>query len=178
MATIEGEWHYPAPVPESVVLGERAWLYSSFAFVHHQSKRRPSVRVGADSGLYLGAYFDLGPEGEVCIGDYCSIAGTVISTEGRVTLGDYVFIAHSTVLADRVDAVPPSSRGRIGPSSNARADINIGDNVWIGARAIVLGGSDIGADAVVGAGAVIDGMQVPTGAIVGGNPAVIIGAVA
>ncbi len=170
------DW-YPSQVPDSVVLGARSSLYSSFAFIHHRSKRRPSVRVGDDSGIYLGTYFDLGPEGEVRIGDYCSIAGTVISTDGAVTIGDYVFIAHSTVLADRADAVPPASRARLGPSTEAEPGIAIADNVWIGTRVVILGGSEIGPDAIIGAGTVVDGTRIPAGAIVAGNPAGIVGSV-
>src|SRR5437763_17086072 len=106
MAISGHDWHYPAPVPDGVVLGDRVWLSSSFVFIHHRSERRPSIRVGSDSGIYHGTYFDLGPQAQVRIGDYCSIQGTVISTAGEVTIGDYTFIAAGTVRADRGEPVP------------------------------------------------------------------------
>ena len=177
MATTGHDFYYPAPIPDGVVLGERGWFHSTIAFIHNRSARRPSLLVGNDTGIYAETYFDLGPEGEVSIGDYCSIAAAVISTNGRVTIGDYAFIGHETVLADRGDVVPPPSRGRLGPSPREGAEISIGENVWIGVRAIILGGTNIGPDAVVGAGAVVDGMRVPAGAIVAGNPARIVGRV-
>lgn len=49
----------------------------------------------------------------------------------------------------------------------------IGDNTWIGTRAIILPGRHIGKCAIVGAGAVVT-KDVPDYAIVGGNPAKII----
>ncbi|MCD6015161.1 MAG: hypothetical protein K0R88_1245 [Solirubrobacterales bacterium] len=75
--TVLGHDWYAGEVPANVALGERSWLYSSFAFVHHRSERDPSVRVGPDSGVYVGSYFDLGPEGEVEIGRYCAVAGAI-----------------------------------------------------------------------------------------------------
>jgi maltose O-acetyltransferase len=49
----------------------------------------------------------------------------------------------------------------------------IGDDVWIGTRAILLPGVTVGRGAIVGAGAVVTA-DVPPRAIVGGNPARII----
>ena len=61
------------------------------------------------------------------------------------------------------------------PSAAAGGDeIVIGDNVWIGARASVLGGARIGEGAVIGALSVVD-FEVPPFAIVGGNPARVVG---
>jgi maltose O-acetyltransferase len=48
--------------------------------------------------------------------------------------------------------------------------VTIGDDVWIGTRAIVLPGVTIGTGAIVGAGAVVT-KDVPENAIVAGNPA-------
>lgn len=51
--------------------------------------------------------------------------------------------------------------------------IEIGNDVWIGSRVIILGGVKIGNGAVIGAGAVVT-HDIPSNAVVGGNPAKII----
>src|SRR5262249_58156271 len=89
-----------------VVIGERSWLYSSFAFLHYRSESECGVRVGSDSGLYHGTFFDLGPSGEVEIGNYCSIVGAIISCNSRVVIRDYAFVAHEVVIADHFAAIP------------------------------------------------------------------------
>jgi acetyltransferase-like isoleucine patch superfamily enzyme len=187
---LEHDW-FPAPLPDNVVLGERNWLYSSFAFRHYCSRRPVGVRTGDDTGLYPGTFFDLGPQGEVTIGRFCTLVGAIICSNGCVVIGDYVFIAHEVVLADSFAATPydcPQGRnpeaavvsaarpiaGRAcEPTAPRRTAIYIGENVWIGARAILLGGARIGEGAIVGAATVVD-FEVPPYSLVAGNPARIV----
>ena len=61
-------------------------------------------------------------------------------------------------------------RRRAKKAQELRNSIEIGDDVWIGARAVVLPGVVIGDGAVVGAGAVVT-RSVPEGTTVAGNPA-------
>jgi maltose O-acetyltransferase len=49
----------------------------------------------------------------------------------------------------------------------------IGDNVWIGERAIILKGVNIGDNAIVAAGSVVT-KSIPNNSLVAGNPAKII----
>lgn len=167
------DW-YPEPLPGNVVIGERSWVYSSFAFLHYRSEQPCGVRVGDDSGVYYTSFFELGPEGEVDIGDFCAVVGAVINTNGRVVIEDYAFIAHDVTIADEPVAIPPSSPSAVPASGGERAEIRIGENAWIGARAIILGGATIGEGAIVGAGAVVD-FEVPAYTVVAGNPGRLVG---
>lgn len=167
--TLPHDW-YQAAVPANVQLGDRTWLYSSFAFLHFRSTRELGLVVGADSGLYNGTFFEIGPDGEVHIGEFCSVVGAIICTNRKVLIGDYVFIAHEVVIAD-LDAAVPLSWKRHEADVPA---IVIGDNAWVGARATLLADCRIGEGAIVGAGAVVRG-NVPPYSIVAGNPAAVVG---
>jgi len=160
---LEHDW-FPHPLPERTTLGERSWLYSSYALHHSHG----TVRIGPDSGVYNGTHFELGPDGEVEIGCFCTIVGAIIRTNGPVSIGDHTFIAHEVVIADGPFTTPP--RGEAEP---AALGVRIGASAWIGARAIILGGARIGEEAIVGAGAVV-ACEVPSGATVAGNPACVV----
>jgi acetyltransferase-like isoleucine patch superfamily enzyme len=167
MTRLEHDW-FPGALPAGVEIGPRSWVHSAHAFQHYASRRDPGVRIGHDSGVYVGTYFEVGPEGEVEIGDYCSVVGAIIATNGRVTIGNHSFVAHEVVIADTAAATPPDARDDT--RWPAGASIEIGDTAWIGTRALLLGGARIGDGAIVGAGAVVD-FEVPPGATVAGNPA-------
>src|SRR5262245_49946631 len=102
------DW-FPRPLPANVVIGPRSWVYSSFAFLHCESRRLCAVRVGADSGVYHGTFFELGPDGEVEIGDFCAVVGAIIRTDRRVVIEDYALISHEVVIADTFAAIPPEA---------------------------------------------------------------------
>ncbi|MDM9379812.1 acyltransferase [Chlorogloeopsis sp. ULAP01] len=154
-------------LPPNVSIGDRSWLHSAYVFLHYRSQRPCGLRVGNNTGIYIDTFFDLGPCGEVEIGDYCTIAGAIIATNNRVTIGNYVLISREVVIADTFAATPAQP-------SEPLTSIAIGNDVWIGMRAVLLQGAWIGDGAIVGAGAVVD-FTVPANAIVAGNPARIVG---
>lgn len=51
--------------------------------------------------------------------------------------------------------------------------ITIGRNVWVGLNAIILKGTEIGDNSVVGAGAVVRG-KFPANCVIAGNPAKVV----
>ena len=81
----------------------------------------------------------------------------------NVMMGPEVLIYTSNHCTYRTD-IPMIQQG-YGPV----APVDIGDDVWIGARVIILPGVTVGSGSVLGAGAVIS-RDVPQGAVVVGNP--------
>jgi len=160
------DWFH-RPLPTNVRIATSSWLYSSFAFLHYASVRDCGVQVGSNSGIYNGTFFDLDADGEVTIGDYCTLVGAIFAGNVRVSIGNYAFIAHEVTIADHFAAVPPS--GSFRPSTSRCDEISIGEGAWIGARAILLPGARIGQGAIVGAAAVVD-VEVPPFATAVGNP--------
>ncbi len=127
-------------------------------------------RAGARINVERGAYFGDGSEIEIgddsAIGIRCQLIGPV--RIGRdVMMGPEVIIRTANHRFDRLD-VPMRCQGDAPPEPVA-----IGDDVWIGARVIILPGVTIGPGSIIGAGAVVT-KDVPEYAIVGGNPARVI----
>jgi acetyltransferase-like isoleucine patch superfamily enzyme len=169
MTTVLAHDWWPRPLPANVELGEGAWLWSSYMFLHYASHR--GVRVGAHSGVYAGTTFDLGVHGEVDIGCYCTVVAPVFATNGPVDIGDYAFIANQVHLADDAAPLPPSERP---PDAPVSPPITMGEAVWLGARSTILAPAHLGDGVIVAAGAVVD-FDVPDHAIVAGNPGRIVG---
>jgi acetyltransferase-like isoleucine patch superfamily enzyme len=100
---------------------------------------------------------------DVDIGEY-----VVIRASGGVSIGDRVLIATgAAVVSTGHPVAPPRFRQVISKP------IAIGDDVWIGANAVVLPGVAIGSGSVVAAGAVVT-RDVPALCVVAGVPARII----
>ena len=174
--TLTHDW-FARALPPNVEIGEGSWVYSAFAFIHCRSVAPRAVRIGSHSGVYHNSFFELGPSAEVEIGDYSALVGAIIVTEGRVTIGNYCFIAHEVVIADNWCATPHRAMRSppVNPATvSASRGVIIGNDVWIGANATLLGGAIVGDGAIIGAASVID-FIVPPYAIAAGNPARIVG---
>ncbi len=107
------------------------------------------IEIGDRSGLGINSWVD-----NVSIGD-------------DVMMGPYVMIMSQNHVFD--DLTKPMDLQGHAPSKK----VIIEDDVWIGARVIILPGRKIGKGAIIGAGAVVT-RDVPKYAIVGGNPAKIL----
>ncbi len=113
--------------------------------------------------------------GDPEIGEGCWIgAFTVIDGSGGLTIGRGVDISCGAQIYTHSTARRCAS-GRKYPDVD-RAPTVIGDNVFIGASAVVLMGVIVGEGAVIGAGAVVT-CDVPPRTIVAGVPARVVGRV-
>lgn len=85
---------------------------------------------------------------------------------GRVTFGDHVFIAPNCTFSTAEHAIDAEQRNE---GLEVALPITIGNNVWIGAGTIVLGGVTIGDNTVIGAGSVVT-KNIPSNVIAVGVP--------
>ncbi len=121
----------------------------------HRILKHASIDVGAHTIFYSPGrtVIDTSRPALLKIGDYCKItSGVVILTHDysrsvlRRVYGDIVGEGKKTI---------------------------IGNNVFIGMNSIVLMGSQIGSDVIIGAGSVVSGV-IPDRVVVAGNPAKVI----
>jgi acetyltransferase-like isoleucine patch superfamily enzyme len=121
------------------------------------------IEIG-NCGLFSGVRFECWANARISVGDGTYLnRGTEIVAAQRVTIGRDCKIARDVIIMD-TDQHELPGRGL------AVLPVEIGDRVWIGARAIILKGVRVGDDSVVAAGSVVT-RDVPPGTIVGGVPA-------
>jgi len=109
----------------------------------------------------------------ISIGDDVGVSGCTISAATSITIGNHVLLGSGCLVTDS-DAHPIDPDERRLRGGGLSRPIVIEDDVFIGARAIILKGVTIGKGSVVGAGAVV-AKSVPPYSIVVGNPAKVIG---
>lgn len=156
-------------------------------------EQRTYVTIGERSLLSARIVFE-SQAGQVTIGKRAYIGDCSIICRERIVLGDDVTIAWGVTLYDhnshsldwrqRSKVVDHffNCEGNTNPYTDldwtgvTSSPIIIEDRVWIGFNSVVLKGIHIGEGAIIGAGSVVT-RDVPPYAIVGGNPASVIGQV-
>ena len=95
-------------------------------------------------------------------------AGCKFQDQGGIVIGDGSLIGHNVVLATLDHDLAPEKRHIL-----HSAPIRIGNNVWIGAGAVVTKGVTIGDNSVIAAGAVVT-RDIPPNVIAAGVPAKVL----
>ena len=113
--------------------------------------------------------------GKIEIGDGFGISGTTIYSTSSIKIGKNATIGANCKIVDNdfhpLD--PEQRRLNLNETHTRRAPITIGDNCFIGMNSIILKGTTLGNNVVVGAGSVVHG-TFPDNCIIAGNPAKII----
>jgi len=142
----------------------------SWKLRHYWYRRVLGIEIDPRAGVHLGCYWWFYGPGQVrrtgvSIGANSRInRDCMIDVRGGVTIGDNVSISPQVAISTAAhSAADPGFRVEIRP-------VTIEDNVWIGMRAMILGGVTLGRGSVVAAGAVVT-KDVPPLTIVAGVPA-------
>lgn len=83
-----------------------------------------------------------------------------------IYVGDSVMFGPNVTLATAGHPIDPDLRRKV---AQFNLPVRIGNNVWIGAGAVVLPGVTIGDDSVIGAGSIVT-KDIPAGVVAVGNP--------
>ena len=156
------------------------------------------VWAGGDSVLELGDGTTFGQgsrlvlrNGAIRLGPSVQVRAVVLlKSDGELRAGEWVLFGHAAVVAatreivlgDRVGlgervSVIDSDHGADGSDAFYLRQplrvtpVRVESNVLVGANAVILRGTEIGANAVVAAGAVVAGGEHPPGWLIGGVPA-------
>lgn len=132
-----------------MVIGERARLNGS---------REPlELATGTDGTLEIG------------VSTFINFGTSIVATR-HITIGSNCLIGpYCMVMDNSYHRIEPDRRYETPPSD----PVVIGDNVWLGARSIVLPGVHIGDHAVIGAGSVVT-HSLPPRTLAAGVPARVI----
>ena len=164
--------HFIAPQLDA--LGDHYQIMKPWHFKVHGANirigRSPHIITARDRRVSLTTWQYGEDAGHIEIGDYCLLCpGVRLDSATRIEVGSNTMFASSAYVTD-ADWHDIYDRSR--PIGN-RSPVVLGDNVWIGDSAIVCKGVTIGANSVIGAGAVVAG-DIPANVIAAGNPARII----
>jgi maltose O-acetyltransferase len=126
--------------------------------------------AGRDVNIEYGAYFGRGDQ--VHLGDRSGI-GVNCRLHGPVRIGANVMMGPEVLIYARGHGIRSEDVSMIDQGFEEAREVVIGDDVWLGARAIILPGVHVGRGSVVGAGAVVS-KDVPPHSVAVGNPARVV----
>lgn len=128
-----------------------------------------SREFGYHSGMpFRSTLFADGDEAIIKIGENTRLNGCYVHSKCEITIGQNCAIASGVNILDS-NGHKTLSTNRILERDNPHA-IRIGNNVWIGLNVVVLKGSKIGDNSIIGANSVVKG-DFPNNSLIIGNPA-------
>lgn len=134
-----------------------------------------SNRVGLSSPVLLQTF----GAGRIEIGNFSGGSACALSSRSKITIGKHVNLGGNVRIYDHdFHALEPEFRrlGQKEQEPHVRASpVEIGDDVFVGANAMILKGVRLGARSIVAAGAIVFKGEYPPDSMLVGNPAKIVG---
>ena len=159
----------------------KAQIQIGFQYVgtHDVTYRRTILEIDGTIEFKGTAY--IGSGSQICIGKgahltagnnfQISCAGHVVCT-GNMSIGSRFLMGWDGMLLDT--DFHSLENVLMNEITKPQRDVTIGDNVWTGARSVILKGSNIADGCVIGANSVVSGKYTIPNCIIAGNPAKVI----
>ena len=159
---------------------EQSVFVSGRIFIRNEGKIRIGMGTRINSASWTNpiggndrTYLQIMRGGVLSIGDNSAISNTAITVAESVNIGRNVFIGAGCKIYD-TDFHPIEAEFRFGDTADITRTktkrIIIEDGAFIGGHSIILKGTHIGENSVIGAGSVVAG-NIPANEIWAGNPA-------
>lgn len=167
-------------IPSFLLLVRKRSQYKR-AFPKSYIDMQSRVSLQADIGEHVVVRKDCEIGEDVAIGRFTTIGPkTIMNGAGKINIGSFGSIAPECLFwsenhkTDQKSTFP-FEQFQLGKETSTSiyegADINIGHDVWIGQRAIILAGANIGHGCVVAAGAVVPKGSYEPYSVIAGVPA-------
>lgn len=140
--------------------------YALRSFLCHKLLRSCGEKIICKNRCYFG-------KGNRLAVGHRSQLGQHARLNGKITLGNDVIMGPNVIMMATSHAYARSDIPINQQGEAPEQPIEIGDDVWIGTRVIILPGVSIGSHSIVGGGAVVT-KSFPEYSIIGGNPAKLI----
>lgn len=125
-------------------------------------------------GLYQRSILLARAGGKIVLEDDVRMSAVTIYSRASIRIGKHTSIGGNTKIFDHdFHPIDPQERMEHPNSGMKCRPVDIGENVFIGCNCIILKGTRIGNNCVVGAGAVVSG-QFEDNCVIAGNPARVI----
>ncbi len=126
-----------------------------------------NVRIGNHCLIQDNVYIRAGLEGNVTIGDYCAINSFAkLFGHGGIEIGDYTQIGPDCLITTTGHDYQKDLKASF-------EKIQIGQWAWVGAKCVILPGTNIGDHSIIGAGSIVT-RDIPQWSIAVGSPAKVI----
>jgi acetyltransferase-like isoleucine patch superfamily enzyme len=133
-----------------------------------QANKSLSLRTKIAYPFYVSRKNEFVTKGRVYIGPGCNIRSNLILCKDVIIAPNVSFVGGDHRIPDLSENLPILDAGR----GDFRTTV-VGEGVWIGMGSIIMHGVVVGSNAIIAAGSLVT-KDIPTNAIVGGNPAKII----
>ena len=159
----------PDIVAEQTVCLDRLYDYNQTRPTE-QAKRRELLKVllaevGENCYIEPPLHANWGRNTHLGSNVYANFNLTLVD-DTDVYIGDSVMIGPNVTIATAGHPIDPELRRKV---AQFNIPVRIGNNVWIGAGAVILPGVTIGDDSVIGAGSIVT-KDIPAGVVAVGNP--------